>query len=365
MISKNLKMKQFIILIFILTLVFIGCGRKRDGWKGTIETTDGVTLVSNPADPMFGPEIIQFENILTIGEEEGDEERVFWGWPIVRTDENLNIYIADALAGRLSKFDAEGNHLWSTGQKGQGPGEFEAVWDMAVDIQNHEILVLDNIHIDFYSLDGNYLRTVKLNRRALAMDLFSTHELLILPVVSDQTGVLPLIYNRRGQFLKKFAPVYSFGPDGLGPGAFSTGNAYQVFNKRIIFSLPDICEIREYNREGDLQRIITKDQKLNTFTIKKKNAARSTITIRDWSGPCFMWGDGYLINRVMIHLNNSAARDWLLDFYDPEGRFLCSYPLKRILKLDHIDNEGHLYFAQRLPFPQVIKSRLDINIESD
>lgn len=112
------KMKKIGIIISLLVLPLIGCNQQKSGWKGSIEIVDGVTIVKNPKKPIYGPEKIQLQEILTIGKEEGDENTMFWGWLNVRTDDEINIYIADSQAYRLSKFDSEGNFIWSTGRHG-------------------------------------------------------------------------------------------------------------------------------------------------------------------------------------------------------------------------------------------------------
>ncbi|MFH1933535.1 MAG: 6-bladed beta-propeller [Pseudomonadota bacterium] len=351
----------FISLILVMLVIGISCGRQNSDWQGTVEVVNGVTLVKNPKEPMFGPEKIRLKEILTIGCEEGDENTMFWGSLLVRTDDELNIYVCDSMAKRLSKFDARGNFLWATGRQGQGPGEFQSINDFTIDNPKQEILVLDNSQIDAFSFDGKYLRSMDIKRRAWNIDILKNGNLLILPLVPDQTGVLPLIYDSNGQYVSEFASIYSYGPSGLGPGGFSPNKSYQVFGEKIIFSLPDKYEIREYDLSGKLMRIITKDQNLNLFNIKRQNGVISSISVRDWSGPCFLWQDQYLINIIEIFSVETKIRDWSLDFFDPSGRFLCSCPLPESNKLDHIDRAGHLYFVQWLPFPKVVKYQLEIN----
>ena len=352
-------MKKMLFLVLFGLLTCFACHQSESLWKGSIEVVDGVTIVKNPGKPMFGPEKCQLKEILTIGNEEGDENKMFWGSLTVRTDDKLNIYISDMMARRLSKFDAKGNFLWATGRQGQGPGEFEAIWDFTIDNRNQEILVLDNNQIDVFSLDGGrYLRSMNLKQRNRNIDILKSGDLLILP---HAAGAYPLIYDAEGRFVREFAPLYSFGPPGLPSGGFAPERAYQAFGERVFFSLPDTYEIREYDLSGAVQRVITKDQKLVTFNIRRQNGVISSISVRDWSGPCFVWGDGYLINRIMARSDESATRDWFLDFFDPDGRYICSCPLPESDKLDHVDRAGHLYFVHRLPFPKIVKYQFGIN----
>ncbi|MBU4202623.1 MAG: hypothetical protein KKD59_01480 [Acidobacteria bacterium] len=96
-------MKRTCIIAYLLLLTLIGCNQQKSAWKGSTENVDGVTIVKNPKKPIYGPEKIQLQEILTIGKEEGDENTMFWGSLLVRTDDELNIYISDSMAKRLPK----------------------------------------------------------------------------------------------------------------------------------------------------------------------------------------------------------------------------------------------------------------------
>jgi len=71
----NNKNKVTPIIIFLLVLiVFVSCQKQEAEWKGTIEEVDGVTIVKNPKEPMYGQDIFSLEEELSIGEAEGREE---------------------------------------------------------------------------------------------------------------------------------------------------------------------------------------------------------------------------------------------------------------------------------------------------
>ena len=62
------------ILLLIFSILLISCSQQKTGWKGTIEEIDGVTVVKNPIEPMYGEDVFSLEEELTIGEAEGREE---------------------------------------------------------------------------------------------------------------------------------------------------------------------------------------------------------------------------------------------------------------------------------------------------
>jgi hypothetical protein len=43
-------------LIAFLTFTFFCCSSQKTEWHGTIEEADGVTVVKNPKEPMYGEE---------------------------------------------------------------------------------------------------------------------------------------------------------------------------------------------------------------------------------------------------------------------------------------------------------------------
>ena len=65
-----------IILFFSAFTMLFSCGAQKARWKGTIEEVDGVTVVKNPKEPMYGEDVFNLEEELSIGEAEGSEERI-------------------------------------------------------------------------------------------------------------------------------------------------------------------------------------------------------------------------------------------------------------------------------------------------
>lgn len=107
------------------------------------ERTDsaGVEIVVNAAEdrPIAGRFVPDFD----LGGKDLPEEsfyRVYKG--MVGTDEVGRIYVLDANAYQVVAFDANGEHLWSAGQQGEGPGELGYPGGMVVTADG-EALVLD------------------------------------------------------------------------------------------------------------------------------------------------------------------------------------------------------------------------------
>lgn len=57
-----------IILLFSAFTMLVSCGEQKDVWKGSLEEVDGVTVVKNPKEPMYGEDVFSLEEDLSIGE---------------------------------------------------------------------------------------------------------------------------------------------------------------------------------------------------------------------------------------------------------------------------------------------------------
>jgi len=149
-----------VILFFIAaSMMLVSCGQQKAQWKGTIEEKDGVTVVKNPAEPIYSKDVFRLEEDLTIENVEGDEEFTFQDIMHLAVDEEENIYASDTKAALIKVFDKSGNYLRTIGKKGQGPGEFLYPFEILVFPQG-ELMVNDlyQLRDHFFSLDGEFLR---------------------------------------------------------------------------------------------------------------------------------------------------------------------------------------------------------------
>ena len=51
---KNKTKVISIVLSFSVFFMFVSCQKQKAEWKGTIEEVDGVTIIKNPKEPMYG-----------------------------------------------------------------------------------------------------------------------------------------------------------------------------------------------------------------------------------------------------------------------------------------------------------------------
>ena len=79
------KVSAKIFFITFLTASFIiSCGQPESNWEGTIEEVDGVLVVKNPKEPIYGEDVLTLDEDLVLGEEEFEGEPLFFSIPSIR-----------------------------------------------------------------------------------------------------------------------------------------------------------------------------------------------------------------------------------------------------------------------------------------
>ena len=101
--------KLFLILPLALILCFMAGCQDKDEWVGTIEEEDGVTVVKNPREPLYGPEVFNLEEDLIITNDAGEEEYMFQDAQNLTVDDDENIYVNDLKAAHIRVFDKNGS----------------------------------------------------------------------------------------------------------------------------------------------------------------------------------------------------------------------------------------------------------------
>lgn len=270
------------IITFSLLNLFNACGEQKAHRQRTSEEADGVTVVKNPLEPL-NPELqIIFEEDLTIGVEEGDENYMFGSLVVMNTDDEGNFYVTNGDRNTVKKYDSNGKFLQSIGRPGQGPGEFQNISEVRFDIEGNIYLNdVKNQRISFLSKDGNYIRGIKvpsvfervvINSKgfyiAMSVDnielgqgkkwdyfygLFDDNFNLIAEFLRLPHEVNAQSKKNKDSIVKVFADLLS-------------GMAFEPFvnyvldkNDLIYFGYPKNYEIKVYSSEGKLMNIIQRD----------------------------------------------------------------------------------------------------------
>ncbi len=157
----TIKSKLLFITSFLSCLLFISMASQNQipQWKGTIDEEDGIKVIKNPREPLYGEIVFDLEEDLSIGNEE-DENFMFYRVRGVAVDGQGNIYVSDMSNCRIQKFDSSGKYQMTIGRQGQGPGEFEGPTNVLVNDKTGNLFVKDRRRIEIFDRDGNYVNSI-------------------------------------------------------------------------------------------------------------------------------------------------------------------------------------------------------------
>ena len=151
---------KLILTIAIFFLFTVSCTKtkiaEKAEWRGEIEYENGVKVVKNPADPVYGEVLLDLEQDLSIGREY-DDNYMFYRIMDIKVDEDGNIYVLEIGNLRIQKFSKNGSYLCTIGRKGQGPGEFQMPIRMVINEVEGTIGVKDMRKLIIFGKDGKHL----------------------------------------------------------------------------------------------------------------------------------------------------------------------------------------------------------------
>lgn len=103
---------------------------------------------------------VRFIPVLTIDDTSMPEDTFFESVSDVVCDNNGNVYACDYRANNIKKFDSSGNFIKTIGREGQGPGEFNRPFKIA--ITNERLIVWEQGNRRFCALspDGEFIKSL-------------------------------------------------------------------------------------------------------------------------------------------------------------------------------------------------------------
>jgi len=144
----------------------------------------------------------------------------------VLSDRTGRIWIADLAILAVKVFDQKGNHILTISRKGGGPGEFQDITTMTINLQG-ELVVVDYINARFtiFSPEGRFIATHRLPMNAVQWPrrIYCTPDsgyILLAKLESGESlfhyftkdfryvrsfGTLPIIYQHNAHLEKQFA----------------------------------------------------------------------------------------------------------------------------------------------------------------
>lgn len=327
----------FIFLVFFL--MFLSCGRQQSEWKGTIEEVDGVTIVKNPKEPIYGEDVFSLEEELSIGEAEGREEYMFSRIRSIAVDDTGRIYVLDWKEIHVKVFDQNGTFIRTIGKKGQGPGEF--IMPLSILITNQNELVVNDFRsrLAFFSLEGQFKKNIQMAKlRLSSVDIDSEGNIVGRAIVREEENPRYELrkFDAELNYLHSlgFSPLPSASPGGFNP-FMGVMMSHIDNNDQVICGNPENYEIKIFDKEGNLKRKIIKEYDPVEITEEEiKEVTEGMPPEEKLSIPkyhtAYNWftadDEGRIF--VMTHERADEGEVYYYDIFNSEGKFIVKIPLK-------------------------------------
>jgi hypothetical protein len=392
--QRGLIMKTNILSIIFGVSFFLilcmSCGQNRTGWKGTIEKTNGMTLVKNPKQGLWDSKenaaVTMIQERQIGGELEGPEKSLFAFIIDLAVNSKGDIYVADRRLNEIRKFDKNGTYLSTVGRQGQGPGEFQSIRSLSVNTRD-DLIVFDNMlgRISIFSDNGEHIQTTK----KLMTDSWiepakifpADGRYILFGKLSDS---LQLFHEfDRDWNLKDSYIDYEFFDNrefeelqfGSRPGNCIVQKSGDILYAKYLYD----NQILIYNNKKLVKKIIRESDIKRPYDIQMFRDVKKAMEIKDpeydfkifgqgiafigktyqCSLGLYQLSDGYLVNFLSLRRSKDL---WELgvEFYDSEGKFLKYAKLGDNLFYDlRCKDSNDLFYAiQRKEYHKVVIFRL-------
>lgn len=183
--------KRFLLWISLVLLVFSACSPRSEqpGWKGRLYLDNGISVVENPAKPVYGHVNLNLEEELSIGNDETQPDAIFKQISGLAVDREGNIYISDPRAVAIKVFDDSGHYVRMIGRPGEGPGEYQSPRIIYLSPDGQTLHVMDfNFRLLFYRTEGTYLGQATLRSPIRDFIIDAENKLWGIVSVLDEEG---------------------------------------------------------------------------------------------------------------------------------------------------------------------------------
>lgn len=280
---KNLTSFILFLLLFLSPVLFISCSSDTDGWKGTVEEIDGVTVVKNPPEPYYGEIALDLEEHLAIGNDE-DPNFQFYNVTGIALDSEQNIYVLDSGNHRVQKFDKDGYYQLTIGREGEGPGEFLRLSSVFIDNQD-TVYLSDQRRLQIFDTAGDYKDSITFENSINDFFLDADGDIFTFVIQSDDEGSKKYLvkYDREGKIIQRIAEFSDVqavqSRDSSGMAVFF--KAYHQYNywpylfpvseKQFIYAYPSDYVITKISYGGEVGMKIEKNEPPKLITKAEKD----------------------------------------------------------------------------------------------
>jgi len=334
---KNKKKVVLIVLLLSVLIMLVSCKKQGTEWKGTIEEVNGLTIVKNPKEPVYGDEVFSIEEELKIGEVEGDENYMFSQIRDIAVDKNENIYVADFKETHVKVFDKDGKYLRVFGKKGQGPGEIGMIYGIQITEKN-ELIVNDSNQrkISYFSLGGELIQSKEIRISPLRLYCDSKKNYYAVDFILEPPDSRYELLKYDGDMNLIATIAKTPAPDPLKPYIPFMPIFYcQVMNDDcLLYGYPESYELQIFNPEGKVIKKILRDYDPVPISEEEKEERRKDIR----PGRKFEFARYHSAfyrfkvddeGRIFVRTweKPESGEGYFFDIFNPEGKYIAKIPL--------------------------------------
>lgn len=353
---KSLKWIASTIVFLSIFIVTYSCDEQSNGWKGTIEEIDGVTVVKNPKETMYTGDVLRLEEDLVLGREE--KEEYLFARITLDVDEDENMYVLDSKSSNIRVYDKNGIYKKTIGKRGEGPGEMVGPIGIQITPQN-EIMVNNSTRrrLPFFSIGGEYLRQIALTKIPMSprLKVDSNGDYIVkCPIRGEPFKDALMKFNSDQEHLLTIAEVET-NPDGL-YFRFSAGHLFDVTEENnIVWGVNNNYELRINNPEGELiKRILKEYDPVEVTEEEKKMMLEKDKIPSELVGkfPKYYHPIADISvdeeGRIFVRTNEKAEfeNSYYYDIFDSEGKYIARIPLKTLVNIPLVCKKNKLYSVE-------------------
>ena len=184
-----------VICLTVLSVLWASfCSNNQDfskEWEGQIKSEDGIKLIKNPEEPLYGEIQFDLEEDLTIGNKD-EEYAPFYKGLRICVGPKGRCYVLNMGESLIQVFDSEGQFLFSFGGQGQGPGELEHPGSLRLDNEGN-VYVYQTGRISVFDEGGEFIRSFPLSHYLRSWGI--TADKSVIGVSTTEAGSDQYIYR--------------------------------------------------------------------------------------------------------------------------------------------------------------------------